>query len=277
MPDEEKYDAEALHVEDQEQEVQAEAEVDTEAEQQPTETKEAAPEPQIPLSRLKELARQYGVEADEFAQLDDPEAAVTRLMQQYRGYRMAHEKARFQLPQTQPPATPAAGGEDFVDKFFQNPQETLRETMQSMIPPAVAAYNLQRMAVEEDQKIEQWANEQPANEAAIYMPAVRMDPHLQSKLMQGQIVTLADFTGAYNRVKNAHELNAKAIREQGLKDGATAAGKKRAAAVAGATKTAGPQTIPTPEELIKKYGEGNVPLDEMDRSIDAHSSEEPGG
>ncbi len=252
--------------------------------------KEGAEEPQTPkappsdeppelMSAMKKYAKEYGLEEQDFAKLDDPDTFAKRTMQQFKGFLDLSQRleAASQSPLPPPlapqdvPSQVTPSAEDgAVDDLLGDPRGFLTKFMgQRDAKQQEQAYKIE--VFRQDQAINQWAGTLPPAEVAQLTPLYNNDPVIRLKRSTGQIITIQDAQAAYQNAQMVSG-NIQQVRQDGFDAGAAATDDKRRAAVESGKKKSGTPTVLGLDALVEKYGVGDIPEAELNAAIAAEEA-----
>jgi hypothetical protein len=269
MTEEEKDDLEYTEEETTSEELEPQEQTDEEAAEGEPQTPKTPPsdDPSIPLSVLRKYATEYGLEEQDFAKIDDPEASVRRAMQQMKGFRELAsrlEKASEgamppTFPQTVPPdgapdVTPAAD-DTAVDELLADPNAYIERRVADR--EAKRAEQARKMEMfQQNQAITQWMTTVDQNELAQLTPHMMNDRVIALKRNTGQVITADDVRASYENARTLVSLNATKVRQDGFEDGAAAAEAKRRAGLETGKRRSGAPPVASLDELQKRFNAG---------------------
>lgn len=255
-------------------------EKDTEGDQEP-QTPKAPPSDEPPelMTSIKKYAKEYGLEGQDFAGIDDPDAFAKRTMEQMKGFlelsRRLEQATQSTLPppfspQDIPPSTVPTAEDGAVDEFLGDPKGYLDKFMTSRdAKQQQQAYKIE--VFRQDQAIGQWTSALPQDEVMRLSPAYNNDPVIRLKRSTGQIITLQDAQAAYASAQ-LNSVNIQQVRQDGFEAGATATDAKRRAVVESGKKKSGKDVVMGLDALEKKYGTGDIPDDLLNAAIAAEEA-----
>lgn len=236
-------------------------------------------EPVDLMSSMKKYAGEYGLEEQDFAKIDDPDAFAKRTMQQFKGYhdlsRRLEEATQAALPpplapQDIPPQVAPTAEDGAVDDLLGDPAGFLNKFMgERDAKQQEQAYKIE--VFRQDQAINQWVGTLPPQEVAQLLPQFNNDPVIRLKRSTGQVITLQDSQAAYQNAR-LNSANIQQVRQDGFVAGAAATDDKRRAAVESGKKKSGTPTVMGIDALVAKYGVGDIPTAELNAACAAEEA-----
>ncbi len=239
-------------------------------------------EPVELMDEIKKYAKEYGLDQQDFAKIDDPKEFARRITQQFKGYlglsqrlEGATQGAVPPLPpplapqDVQPPVVPTAE-DGAVDELLADPAGYFNKQMtQRDAKQQEQAYKIEMF--QQDQAINQWSSTLPPEERAALMPHYNNDAVIRLKRSTGQIITLQDAQAAYESARMAIG-NIQQVRQDALEEGAAATDAKRRAGLETGKKRSGQAPVLGLDALVEKYGKGYIPDAELNAAIAAEEA-----
>lgn len=240
-----------------------------------SEGKETTPETggSISVARLKELAKEHGLDDEEFAKLDDADEVAKRAIQQMKGFRNLYRRMRDNYVGTHASGPPMPGAAPVSPADKDAVINELLDDPNAFFAKRFAAQQYQGALVNNQRQIAQWEMQQNPAELQQCIPYMRQDPVIAQKASMGQPVTLDDIKPAFENARERLRGDLAALRTQGYNEGLTAGRSKKSAVVEEGRKPSGKSEAITLEGARKKYGVGNIPEDIIEALLAAEQEE----